>query len=256
MPALPAAAHEFWIAPMDYTVSADAPLEARLRVGEDFEGTPMAYLPRNFSRFDLAIGDSVLPVEGRLGQHPAVVVEDHGSGLAVVLHETTPREVHYDDWDSFLRFAAHKDFTDIEARHQSRGLPMGGFRESYTRHAKSLIASGDGAGADRAFGLRTEFVALANPYTDSLSGGLPVLLLLDGAPRADAQVELFERAPDGTVTVTLHRTDADGRAVLPVDPDNEYLADAVSLMPVEPAEDGDPVWHTLWASLTFAVPAD
>jgi len=41
-----------------------------------------------------------------------------------------------------------------------------------------------------------------------------------------------------------------------VEPDHEYLADAVSLMPVEPAEDGDPVWHTHWASLTFAVPAD
>ncbi|MGR3640587.1 MAG: DUF4198 domain-containing protein, partial [Alterinioella nitratireducens] len=59
---------------------------------------------------------------------------------------------------------------------------------------------------------------MANPYTDDLSDGFPVLVLLEGEPRADVQVELFDRDPDGEVTVTLHRTDAEGRAVLPVEP--------------------------------------
>ena len=255
VPAIPGSAHEFWIAPEAYSIAPEDVLEARLRVGQDFEGVSMSYLTRNFSRFDISIGNEIAPVEGRLGQNPALSVEGHGAGLAIVLHETTPRTVHYDEWDRFMRFAEHKDFADIEARHVARGLPMSDFTESYTRHAKSLIAIGDGAGEDREFGLRTEFVALANPYTDQLEDGFPVLLLLDGEPRANVQVELFDRAPDGEVTVTLHGTDGEGRAVLPVEPGHEYLVDAVALLPVEPESEGDPVWHTVWASLTFALPA-
>jgi hypothetical protein len=40
-------------------------------------------------------------------------------------------------------------------------------------------------------GLRTELVALANPYTDDLAGALPVQLWLDGEPRRTSQVEVF-----------------------------------------------------------------
>jgi hypothetical protein len=255
VPAIPCAAHEFWIDPLDFIVASDDPLEARLRVGQSFDGVSLSYLTRNFTRFDLAFGEDVTPVAGRLGQNPALDVADHGEGLAVVIYETTDSTLTYDEWDRFLRFAEHKDFPDIEARHLARGLPMTGFVESYSRHAKSLIAVGDGAGSDREYGLRTEFVAMANPYTDDLSGGFPVQLLLDGEPRADAQVELFDRDGAGEVTITLYRTDADGRALLPVEPGHVYLVDAVTLQEVAPNEDSNAVWHTLWASLTFEVPA-
>jgi hypothetical protein len=104
-------------------------------------------------------------------------------------------------------------------------------------------------------GLAIEIVALANPYTDDLTAGLPVLVLLDASPRGDAQVELFETAPDGTVTTTLHRTDAEGRVTLPVRPGMEYLVDSVVLRALpnnDPA--AGPVWHSDWASLTFRTP--
>jgi len=255
LPAIPSAAHEFWIDPLDFTISADDPLEARLRVGQDFAGSSLSYLNRNFTRFELVFGENVTEVEGRLGQNPAMLVEDHEDGLAVVIYETTDSSLTYDEWDRFLRFAEHKDFPDIEARHLARGLPMTGFMESYSRHAKSLVAVGDGAGADREYGLRTEFVALANPYTDDLSGGFPVQLLLEGEPRANVQVELWDRDPEDEVTVSLHRTDADGRALLPVEPGHVYMVDAVALLELEPTGENPAVWHTLWASLTFAVPA-
>ncbi|MEM8731861.1 MAG: DUF4198 domain-containing protein, partial [Pseudomonadota bacterium] len=156
------------------------------------------------------------------------------------------------EWAAFLRFAAHKDFADIEVRHAARGLPKTGFRERYTRHVKALVAVGDGAGSDRLTGLKTEFVALANPYTDDLSGGLPVRLYHDGAPRAAAQVEIFARAPDGEVTVTTTRTDDTGLAMIPVVSGYSYLLDGVVLRETE--EGDDAAWETLWAALTFAVP--
>lgn len=254
VPALPAASHEFWIDPEAFQVEPGAQLEARLRVGQSFEGSSLSFLPRNFTRFEVAQGDTLTEVAGRLGDNPALQFDGAQEGLAVILHETTDNLLTYDEWAGFLRFAEHKDFGDVRAMQEARGLPMEGFRESYSRHAKSLIAVGSGAGEDREYGLRTEFVALANPYTDDLGDGFPVLVLLEGEPRADVQVELFDRAPDGEVTITLHRTDAEGRAVLPVEPGHVYLADSVTLLPLDAESPRDPVWHSLWASLTFAVP--
>ncbi len=248
-------AHEFWIEPTEFMLPSGAKLEARLRIGENMDGVSTSYLPRSFTRFDIYQGVEETPVDGRMGDNPALQLDGLGDGLAVIVHETSANRLKYEEWAKFQRFADHKDFPDIEARHMARGLPREGFRESYIRYAKSLVAIGDGAGSDLVTGLRTEIVAEANPYIDDISGGLPVQVLFDGSPRMDAQVELFDRAPDGEVSVTLHRTDDRGIALLPVAPGHAYLADAVVLEAVDPEEPGAAVWHTLWASLTFAVPS-
>ena len=64
----------------------------------------------------------------------------------------------------------------------------------------------------------------------------------------------FAKSPEGEVEITLLRTDAEGVALLPVTPGQVYLADAVVVRPLEPVAEDDPVWESLWASLTFKVP--
>ena len=249
-----AQAHEFWIDPEAFQVAPGAPMVADIRVGQKMTGAAYAYVPRNFRRFDLVMGDTVTPVDGRAGDRPALSVTAPEAGLAVVVHVTRDYDLTYTEREKFVDFVRHKDFAWALDDHAARGLPETGFKERYSRYAKSLIAIGDGAGSDRIVGLETEIVALANPYTDDLPGGLPVRVLYQGAPRPDAQVELFARAPDGTVTVTTTRTDDTGIARLSVEPGFSYLADHVVMRPLEPANEGDPVWESLWASLTFAVP--
>ena len=252
--AAPVAAHEFWIDSERYEVAPGEALRADLRVGEDFEGAAFSFLPPNFRRFEIALGDELLPVEGRPGDRPALDMVLPGEGLAVVAHVTRDYTVGYDDWEAFVRFVDHKGEGWVPERHLARGLPREGVRERYARYAKSLVAIGDGAGQDRRMGLLTEIVAGANPYVDALDAGLPVQVLLEGAPRAGEQVELFARGPEGTVKMTLHETDAEGRVVLPVEAGHEYLVNSVTLREIEPAAEGDPAWESLWASLTFAVP--
>jgi len=247
-------AHEFWIDPVAFQIDPGGATVAHLRLGTEFEGNSMSYLPRNFSRFEILSGDRVIPVEGRLGDIPALDMPDMPEGLAIVVHETTQSRLTWSEWERFVGFVEHKDLGDIAAMQAARGLDQVNVREGYTRFAKSLIAVGAGAGADRRVGLRTEIVALANPYTDDLSAGLPVQVWLDEAPRVDVQVELFERAPDGSIVITLHRTDANGVAVLPVRAGHEYQVDSVVLEPIEPEEERDPEWLSFWANLTFAVP--
>ncbi|WP_245912998.1 DUF4198 domain-containing protein [Litoreibacter ponti] len=251
---LQASAHEFWISPEAYVIPNGGQVQAELRVGEEMSGAGYSFNPRTFERFELIQGGQTVEVEGRLGDRPALDMTAPGEGLLVVVHETTANRLTYTQMAKFEKFATHKDFDDAVGQHRARGLPEDRFVERYHRYAKSLIAVGDGAGSDVEVGMKTEILALANPYTDDLAE-MPVKVLLDGAPRADAQIELFEKAPDGSVTVTLHRTDAEGMGAVPVKPGHEYLVDAVALIPLD---EGDPtqtpVWWTVWAALTFMVP--
>ncbi|MBU2993269.1 DUF4198 domain-containing protein [Octadecabacter sp. 1_MG-2023] len=249
-------AHEFWIEPLAFQIEPDARMQGKLLNGEDFGGVEQAYLPQRIDRFNVSAGMQRANVENRLGARPALDVAPLSEGLNIVTYGAQLSTITYTDWEKFLGFAEHKGFEDIEARHDARGLPREDFTEGYWRFAKSLIGVGHSVGRDYRVGLGVEFVALDNPYTDDLSDGLRVQLYFLADTVADGQVELFEKAPDGTVDITYHRTDADGIATLPVQAGHSYLVDHVVLQ--EPSEalaaQADIEWETLWAALTFGVP--
>ncbi|MEJ6393215.1 DUF4198 domain-containing protein [Gymnodinialimonas sp. 2305UL16-5] len=247
-------AHEFWIDPEDYTLAAGEPLLGDLRVGQDFSGAALSYLPRNFETFDVIADGEALPVDGRLGDVPALNVAELPAGLAVVVHQTAGQTITWSEWERFLNFANHKDLGDVTAMHVDRELSQDDVTEDYIRYAKSLVAIEYGTGADRRVGLRAELVALTNPYMGETGDGMRMELWYDGALQPDYQVELFAEDDDGDVEITLHRTDGDGIVTLPVEPGITYMADAVFLEPVEPSTEGGAIWVTHWANMTFAVP--
>lgn len=253
---LPASAHEFWISPKDYTVAPGGQVIADIRVGENFKGGAYSFVPGKIVRFDLVQGDAVTPVTGVVGDRPAMTMDAPDEGLIIAVHQTTDYYLTYTDPEKFVNFVTHKNFEGVLDQHKARGLPDKGFRERYSRFGKSLIAVGNGAGVDRAVGMETEIVALANPYTDDLSAGLPVQVFYQGAVRPTVQVELFAKAPDGAVTVTQLVTDNEGQVTLPVLPGYEYLVDSVVMRALEQSAENDPVWESLWASLTLQVPED
>lgn len=250
--------HEFWIAPEAYQVESGGSLQAHFRNGEGFEGRSLSYFDQRSVRFEMLAGGTVTQLTPRAGDKPAFTLpEGTKDGLIVVVHETTPSSLTYRDWEKFLKFAAHKDFTTAAADHIAAGWSQEKFKERYTRHAKALMAVGDGEGADQPTGMATEFTALTNPYAATFTNEMKVALTYNGQPRPDAQVEVFARAPDNTVTITLHRTDDKGIATIPVTPGHTYLFDAVVLRKADnpDANHDDPLWETLWAALTFKVPA-
>lgn len=251
-----ALAHELWIEPEKYQVQAGAPIAAELRNGEGFKGISLAWFDRRIATFEQMQNGVRAAIKGRAGDMPAAQLPDAGDGLLVLAYLSTPSELTYTEADKFTNFIAHKDLKGVLERHKSRGLPDTGFREVYTRFSKALIAVGDGTGADQSFDWETEFIAQTNPYTSSLDQGMRVLLTYKGAPRADAQVEIFDRAPDGTVHVSTTRTDGDGMATVPVTPGHSYLLDAVVMREpdAETAKTHGAVWESLWAALTFSVP--
>jgi uncharacterized GH25 family protein len=255
--ASPAVAHEFWIEPLAYQVEADGRLEAHLVNGQDFAGVKIPYLPRGFANFiTFTEINTAARVRGRLGDMPALQQNPLGEGLNVVVYQANPSTIKYAEWAKFQAFIEHKDFGDILSIHQARGLPEEGFTEIYARFSKSLIGVGNGVGSDTRVGLTTEIVALTNPYTDDLADGVKVQLFYLNEPRAEVQIEVFEKGPDDTVEVSFYRTDAEGIATFPVNAGHSYMLDAVVLR--EPSDnvaaETGAVWETLWANMTFAVP--
>ncbi len=256
VPLAPAVAHEYWIEPDAYQVGRDDSIQAHFKNGQEFAGITLSYFDRSSVRFDQMFKGKVTPIIARSGDSPAVQLEAlNKDGLLVLAYETTQSKITYREWPKFIKFTEHKDFQNAAAEHIANGWPQENFKESYSRHVKSLIGVGTGEGSDAALGLQTEFVALSNPYAEGFDGKMSVALTYQGEPRRDAQVEVFERAPDDTVKITLYRTDSEGNATIPVLANHAYLFDAVVLRPAPTSQEpGAPVWETLWAALTFAVP--
>ena len=251
---LPATAHEFWISPVNYAIQPDEQAQAHLRVGQGFIGPAYSYQTRQFERFEVLQNGNVIPVTGRLGDVPAMTMDGLGDGLAIIVHETTDSTLTYSEWPKFEKFIDHKAMTGTRAAHTARGIRQENFKEAYRRFAKSLVAVGSGAGMDFDTGMQTEIIALNNPYTETLTE-MSVKVMLDGAPRKNAQIELFIRDTSGEIDVQLHKTNEDGIGTFPVRPGHEYLVDAVAMEQL-PNDDPDagPVWRSLWAALTFKLP--
>lgn len=254
--ALPALSHEFWLDAQEFQVDLGGEIQATLKNGETFEGGDLAYNARRAVLFDMIDANGRRDVGARAGDAPAFAQNAQADGLLTLLYQSTHSTLTYTSWEKFQKFADHKAFGDVRAQHDARGLPSDRFKESYVRFAKSLIGVGSSAGSDAPRGLEVEIVALKNPYTEDLSAGLPVQVLYRDQPRIGAQVEVFERAPDGAVKVWTVQTGADGAALIEVSSGHAYLLDNVVLrVPSQAlADEKGAVWETLWAALTFGVP--
>ncbi|MEP5154078.1 DUF4198 domain-containing protein [Planktotalea sp.] len=253
--AAPLFAHEFWIDSKNYQVETGENIAAFTKNGQNFKGIDLAYFTKRAARFDRVDADGTRPVVARLGDSPVFDKPVDKDGLFTLIYQTTPDRVRYGTWEKFQKFADHKAFNTARAQHTARNLPESDFTETYIRYAKGLFAVGSGAGSDAQRGLEIEIVALKNPYTDDLSDGLPVQVFYREKPRINAQVEIFERPPEGDVVITTVRTNEQGIAIIPVKSGHAYLLDNVALRePVtELAQEIGAVWETLWASLTFEV---
>lgn len=251
-----ATGHEFWIDPLRWIIPEGEMIEAHIRQGQDLKGATLPYIPNATRRIEIAGPSGLRPVDAIVGDRPAFAAVAQQGGLHTLIYVTADTNLVYSEYEKFEVFVKNKSLGDTLERHHERGLHRTQFIERYSRYSKSLVAVGDGGGSDREFGLLTELTALANPYTDDTSAGVPVKLTYQASPRINEQIQIFDRDPAGAVTVTTTRTDTAGRALIPVTPGHSYMLDAVVMRPLGAETARDPVWESLWANLTFHVPPD
>lgn len=249
----PASAHEMWIEPHAFRPAPDAEIVADMRVGQHMKGYTLPYLEANIVRIGVVDPEAQRPLPGTMGDIPAIRVAPQAPGLQVLFYESRAERLGWAEFEKFEAFLEIDGLTWVVDEHRKRGLPESGFQEAYTRCAKALVQVGDGdAGADGPVGLTAELVAEANPYALKTGDTLPVRALWQGEPLAGVQLRAFRRPAGATeATHVDFRTDAEGRAQVPLDAPGIYLLSVVHM--TEGSEKPTDAWHSWWASLVFEV---
>ena len=251
-------AHEVWLEMSDWSLSPQQDFSARLINGHEFEGIELSWHPRSILRAEMWRGTEGFELVGRAGDRPVIRSRAGGDSLLILIYQPTHSTLVYDTFDKFASFARQKGQDQAIADHADRGLPQQAIREAYTRFVKVLAGVGSATGTDRSFGMELEIVALDNPYVANLSAPLRFRVLYRDAPLTDNQVMLLARDDTGAVSKTLEQTDEAGLVSFPVEPGVTYLVDSVVLRAPDAelaARTQGAVWESLWASLTFRVPA-
>lgn len=248
-----ATAHEFWIEPQSYYVGEDEPIRADLKVGQNFSGSVFAYLPGRFRSFTITGSNDTEPIDGVIGDIPAISVQSAGTGLQVLAYHSTADRLTFDDMNEFSDYVIYEGNEWAIAKHRELGLPESGFTEAYTRCAKALVKVGDGTGGrDKAVGMPLEIVALQSPYDTETEKEIRVVLLREGEPMAGQQINVFFKGDPGAPRP--HVTDTEGRVSIDVSLPGRYLLNAVWMRPAGSGR--DVAWESYWASLTFEVPVN
>jgi uncharacterized GH25 family protein len=241
-------AHEFWVEPLDYTIASTQSIKAEVRSGEYFEGEYFPYMPERIVRAELVGEGSRRPFSGQRGDIPALEHEAN-SGLQIIGYQSTSSVHTHQDFAEFRRFLDEDGLHWVEAAHKQRKLPAGGFRERFTRYAKSLISVDEAAGHDRAIGLPYELLVLSPLYGVANTRSIELQLWVKGQPTSGTQVTVFQKY-EGVQQDRNPRklvTDDEGKVSFPVGDGGEFLVSAVVM------ELGSDVpWHSHWTSITFS----
>ena len=250
-------AHEFWIEPSDFQPEPGDRVTVDLLIGTDFQGLSSPYTPDEIAAFAMIDAAGERPITGRFGDMPAGQITAAQAGLTLLYHQTGPLFVNYRKPEKFISFATEKGFAEIAALYQQAEVENFRLVEQYRRFAKSLVMVGPAAGQDQLLGLEMELVALTNPYQHPATETFRVAAYESGVPRPGAQVTVFIRHAPRDIEQKIIIADEDGQIQMPLLPGRQYLFDSVKLYRLKkPDTETDAEWESLWASLTFAVPAD
>lgn len=246
-------AHDFWIEPTHFIADPGDEIPIVLRVGQDLNGDTVPYINDWFSDYRVITPTGSEPIDAMLGDDPAGLFIAGEPGMYLIGYRSTRDfvELPPEKFRSYLRNEGLERIIDRRSERNETNLPA---RELYSRCAKSLLRIGAG-GPDGAYrlnlGYTLELMPERNPYTLSPGDSLPIVLLYDGKPLADALIVAF--TSDRPEDKSRIRTGADGRAELTLDRPGLWLIKSVHMIPTDP-DHGRAEWESFWASLTFRLP--
>ena len=247
-----ALAHEFWIEPKKYYLARGDILSASLFVGQDFFGYENPYVEDNFVRFEVFSQGGVRNVNGRIGDRPALNLIPHHTGLNIIVYQSSPTYMTYNNFDKFVDFTKEKGFPELPEQHLSYDFPKIGFVESYTRFSKSYVSVLNSQGADKFSGMEFEWIMENTNLDNSADKEIYFSLYYNGAPHPNSLVTVFSKNNKGEVQKSISRTDERGFFKLVPTLNTSYLMNSVIIRKINPSANPEgAIWESLWASATF-----
>jgi hypothetical protein len=247
--------HEYWLEPDRFLFNVGQTAQVGIRVGEHFAGEVRPWNPAKFTAVvhHDQLGARALSIDSSKGlktQWPLTFTAAGGQLLTVATTNSSI-ELAADKFEAYLREDGMEYVVAERARLGESALPG---REQYLRCAKLLMQVGPPLAADTTYkmhtGLALEILPERNPYLAKSGERLPVRVLYQGKPLANALVAVRSRhaAPHDLQTV---RTGPDGRALVPLPPAGPCLISLVHMVRV--ADSPSVQWQSYWGSYCFEV---
>jgi uncharacterized GH25 family protein len=241
-------AHDMWIEPTTFSPASGEIVGARLRVGQDLLGDPLARDATLIHQFVFEDASGRKALVGRDGGDPAGFLRVAMPGLLVIGYHSNPSTMEFTP-EKFNQYLKEEGLDAVAAVRAQRNESGAKAREIFSRCAKSLVLSGPATKeqADRRLGFPLELVAERNPYAIRPGDDLPVRLTYEDRPLAGALVVAINRSsPSEKLSA---RSDNDGRVHFRLRPGGMWLIKAVHMIPAPAGSNAE--WASFWASLTF-----
>jgi len=237
-----ALAHDFWIEPSTFRPSVGEMIKIGLRVGQDWNGDPVARDSTQIDKFIVRDNAGERAIAGFEGHDPAGLLRVEKAGGAIVGYRSTTKflELPPEKFEQYLRDEGLERIIDARAKRGESKKPS---REIYSRCVKSLLIAGDGPTKfDKPLRFRYEIV----PVTMT-AGAIDVRVLYESKPLAGALVVAMHR--DDPLLRIRVRSDAKGRASFQLPKRGVWMIKSVQMIAAPASSGAD--WESLWASLTF-----
>jgi len=97
-----ASAHEYWLDPVDSSITRGSPAIIDVRNGENFAGSAFPFDNSKFAAVSVNSKTSSAIYEGRLGDYPAIHPELEKDGRHSINLNSKPELLIYKSWEQFV----------------------------------------------------------------------------------------------------------------------------------------------------------
>lgn len=246
-----AAAHDTWLATEQRGVDAGGELSLLMTSGERFPILGTVIAPSRIERAACRQGASTVafkpprrePKALRLSTQP---IEAGAITCWVVL---APRSLELKETEVDHYLDEIDAPVDVRSAWERAARPRR-WIETYAKHAKVTVpaaAAGSVGPAEAPVGLKLELVVGKDLSEGRIDTDLPVLVLLDGKPRAGLSVALTGEGPGAP---QRQRTNAQGEAIFAAPTSGRWMLSATDLGPA-PSRPGE--WESQFTTLVFEI---
>lgn len=238
-------AHDFWIVPHEPAGAVKDDVVFELRIGSGWPGKRSVRIPGLISTFDAWDAEGKLPVSGHDGALVIGHLKNRVPGATIVGLTTNGAQITLSGAE-FEDYLMEEGLSKIRQLREERRESDQPGTEIFTRFAKTIIlVGGRSEGYDRHVGLRRELVLQTDPVKFQPEKPVILSLLAEGKPLSGVQVKaMLNTSPPIQIKTT---TDQEGKVKFRLPAGGEWLFSAVDM---EPSDDPDAQWRSLWASLT------
>jgi uncharacterized GH25 family protein len=241
-------AHDLYLVPQKYHAAAGDSILLSVHTGDSFPQSEQGVDPARLTSAP-AMPEGSWRILGK-ATHATVKLDNAGGHLFGVWTKPRMLTLEAPKFEAYLREEGLRSALQTRAE-KGESAKMG--REMYAKFAKTYVVAAESDGNyAKPLGLKIEFVPQTDPAQAKPGDEVPFVVLYDGKPLADVQVEAaFASTPmaKGQHSI-LGRTDASGRIVVKIPAAGRMRLHCVQMERVEAATHE---WESFWASFTIEV---